>query len=43
LLGLEAIVSMHRDSTYKAGPSRHWIKVKSPKSPAMLRAEDANW
>ncbi|MFL6815952.1 MAG: DNA ligase, partial [Bradyrhizobium sp.] len=43
LLGLEGIVSKHRDSSYKAGPSRHWIKVKNPKSPAMLRAEDGNW
>ena len=43
LLGLEGIVSKRRNSTYKAGPSRHWIKVKNPKSPAMLRAEDANW
>jgi ATP-dependent DNA ligase len=23
-------VSKRRDSTYKAGPSRHWIKVKNP-------------
>ena len=43
LLGLEGIVSKQRDSTYKAGLSRHWIKVKNPKSPAMTRAEDGNW
>src|SRR2546421_1779838 len=43
LLGLEGIVSKRRNSTYKAGPSRHWIKVKNPKSPAMLRAKEGDW
>src|SRR4051794_38569820 len=43
LLGLEGIVSKHRESVYKAGPSRHWIKVKNPRSPAMIRAEDGSW
>jgi len=43
LLGPEGIVSKHRESVYKAGPSRHWIKIKNPKSPAMLRAEDGSW
>jgi hypothetical protein len=39
LMGLEGIVSKHRDSAYRAGLSRHWIKVKNPQSPAMTRAE----
>jgi hypothetical protein len=26
---------------YRAGPSRHWIKVKNPASPAVNRAKDA--
>jgi len=43
LMGLEGIVSKHRDSSYKAGQSRHWIKVKNPKSPAMTRGKDGNW
>ena len=43
LLGLEGIVSKRRNSTYKAGPSRHWIKVKNPKSPAMTRAKEGDW
>src|SRR5256714_15101101 len=43
LLGLEGIVSKRRDSSYKAGPSRHWIKVKNPKSPAMVRAKEGDW
>jgi hypothetical protein len=30
LLGLEGIVSKRRDSTYKAGPSKHWIKGQKP-------------
>src|SRR4051794_38028636 len=42
LMGLEGIVSKRRDSTYKAGPSGHWIKVKNPKSPAILRAKESS-
>jgi len=38
---LEGLVSKRRDSRYRAGPSRDWIKVKNPKSPAMNRAKDA--
>jgi bifunctional non-homologous end joining protein LigD len=34
-LGLEGIVSKHRDRAYRAGRSRHWIKVKNPDAPAM--------
>src|SRR5437868_4653386 len=43
LMGLEGIVSKRRDSTYKAGPSKHWIKVKNPKSAAMIRAKEGDW
>lgn len=38
---LEGLVSKRRDSRYRPGPSRDWIKVKNPKSPAMTRAKDA--
>jgi ATP-dependent DNA ligase len=38
---LEGLVSKRTDSRYRAGPSRDWIKVKNPKSPAMSRAKDA--
>jgi bifunctional non-homologous end joining protein LigD len=38
---LEGLVSKRRDSRYRAGPSRDWIKVKNPASPAMKRAKDA--
>jgi hypothetical protein len=34
---LEGLVSKRRDSRYRPGPSRDWIKVKNPKSPAMNR------
>src|SRR5256714_2290860 len=43
LLGLEGIVSKRRDSTYKAGPSKHWMKGKNPTWPAMLRAKEGDW
>jgi bifunctional non-homologous end joining protein LigD len=42
-LGLEGIVSKHRDRAYQAGRSTNWIKVKNPASPAMQRAEDRRW
>jgi bifunctional non-homologous end joining protein LigD len=42
-MGLEGIVSKHRDRTYRAGRSPHWIKLKNPKSPAMLRAKEGEW
>jgi bifunctional non-homologous end joining protein LigD len=38
---MEGLVSKRRDSRYRAGPSRDWIKVKNPKSPAMKRANGA--
>jgi ATP-dependent DNA ligase len=34
---LEGLVSKRRDSRYRPGPSRDWIKVKNPESPAMNR------
>jgi bifunctional non-homologous end joining protein LigD len=43
LMGLEGIVSKHRESAYNAGPSQHWINVKNPKSAAMIRAKDGEW
>jgi bifunctional non-homologous end joining protein LigD len=42
-MGLEGIVSKHRDRPYNAGRSTDWIKVKNPKSPAMIRAKDGTW
>jgi hypothetical protein len=40
-MGLEGIVSKHRERGYRAGRTTHWIKVKNPNSPAMVRARDA--
>jgi len=42
-MGLEGLVSKHRDRAYRGGPCRHWVKVKNPKSPAMLRAAEVDW
>jgi ATP-dependent DNA ligase len=40
---LEGIVSKRLTSVYKSGPSRTWIKVKNPKSPAATRAIDGTF
>jgi bifunctional non-homologous end joining protein LigD len=37
-LGLEGIVSKRITAPYRSGPSRTWIKVKNPKTPAAMRA-----
>jgi bifunctional non-homologous end joining protein LigD len=36
-MGLEGIVSKRLSAPYRSGPSRDWIKVKNPDSPAMVR------
>jgi ATP-dependent DNA ligase len=36
-MGLEGLVSKRRDRPYQAGRSRHWVKVKNGKHPAMSR------
>jgi bifunctional non-homologous end joining protein LigD len=40
-LGLEGIVSKRLSAPYRSGPSRDWLKVKNPNSPAMIRAREA--
>jgi bifunctional non-homologous end joining protein LigD len=42
-MGLEGIVSKRLSAPYRSGPSRNWIKVKNPNSPAMIRAREAEW
>jgi bifunctional non-homologous end joining protein LigD len=42
-MGLEGLVSKHRDRPYRAGRSPHWVKVKNPAPPAMTRAADVDW
>jgi len=41
LMGLEGLVSKHRDRPYRAGRSPHWIKIKNRKHPEMSRVMDA--
>jgi bifunctional non-homologous end joining protein LigD len=42
-MGLEGVVSKRLSAPYRSGPSRDWIKVKNPDSPAMIRAREAEW
>jgi bifunctional non-homologous end joining protein LigD len=41
--GLEGIVSKRLSAPYRSGPSRDWIKVKNPDSPAMVRHREDRW
>ncbi|MEY9884960.1 hypothetical protein [Bradyrhizobium sp. USDA 329] len=36
-MGLEGIVSKHRDRSYRGGRQKHWVKVKNRAHPAMER------
>jgi bifunctional non-homologous end joining protein LigD len=36
-LGLEGIVSKHRDHPYRSGRSKTWLKIKNPAAPGVLR------
>jgi bifunctional non-homologous end joining protein LigD len=42
-LGCEGIVSKRRDMAYRSGRSKSWLKIKNPKSPAMLRVEEGTF
>jgi hypothetical protein len=42
-LGLEGIVSKRLSAPNRSGPSRDWLKVKNPDSPAMIRAREVEW
>ncbi len=42
-MGLEGIVSKRRDAPYRAGRCKSWLKIKNPKSPAMMRVEDGTF
>ena len=41
-MGLEGLVSKHRERAYRAGRCDHWRKVKNPGHPAYSRVEDAH-
>jgi bifunctional non-homologous end joining protein LigD len=42
-MGLEGIVSKRPTAPYRSGPSRDWLKVKNPDSPAMVRHREGRW
>ena len=37
---LDGMVSKHRESTYRRGRFRHWIKIKNREPPAFSRVQD---
>jgi hypothetical protein len=43
--GLEGVVSKWLSAPYRSGPSRDWLKVENPGSPAMVRHREveARW
>ena len=41
LMGLEGLVSKHRDRPYRSGRSPHWIKVKNRTHHSIDRAKEA--
>jgi bifunctional non-homologous end joining protein LigD len=43
LMGLEGIVSKRLSAPYRSGPSRDWLKIKNPDSPAMVRHREDRW
>ncbi len=42
-MGLEGIVSKHRDRASRSGRCPYWRKIKNPQSPAMLRVDEGAW
>ena len=42
-LGYEGIVSKRRGSRYESGRSSHWLKIKNPNHPAVLRLLEEDW
>jgi bifunctional non-homologous end joining protein LigD len=40
-MGLEGLVAKRRQSLYRGGPSKDWIKIKNPNAPAFSRVRDA--
>ena len=42
-MGLEGIVSKRRDSPYRSGRTRDWIKSKNPNGPAVKREAEEDW
>jgi bifunctional non-homologous end joining protein LigD len=42
-MGLEGIVSKRRDSPYRSGRSRDWLKMKNPACEAVRREAEEDW
>jgi bifunctional non-homologous end joining protein LigD len=42
-MGLEGIVSKRKNSTYRSGPSRDWLKSKNPAGAAARREAEEDW
>jgi bifunctional non-homologous end joining protein LigD len=42
-LGCEGIVSKRLGSSYRAGRSAHWLKIKNPAAPAVKREAEEDW
>ena len=42
-MGLEGIVSKRKNSTYRSGPSRDWLKSKNPACAAVKRESEEDW
>jgi bifunctional non-homologous end joining protein LigD len=42
-LGCEGIVSKRLGSLYRSGRSRHGLKIKNPKAPAVIREAEEDW
>jgi ATP-dependent DNA ligase len=42
-LDCEGVVSKRLGTSYRSGRSPHWVKVKSPKAPAVKREADEDW
>jgi ATP-dependent DNA ligase len=42
-LGHEGIVAKRKDLAYESGPSKRWLKIKNPDSPAMKRVENGTF
>lgn len=41
--GCEGIVAKRAESMYRSGRSKSWLKIKNPKSPAVLRIEEGTF
>ena len=42
-MGLEGIVSKRKDSAYRSGRSRDWLKMKNANAPAVKREAEEEW